>query len=205
MKTTIYLVRHTETVGNVEDRFTGRMDYEITEKGRKYIDNLTERLKNIRFDAAYSSTTLRTKKTIQKLADLNHIKIIESEKLCEMDYGDYDGMKWEDVDKINPDVRKTRDSINVIMHIPNQESFQEVEKRMYNEIKSIVDANRGKTILICSHGVAIENFLRKITGEPFTVRQNEYGQRCTTVNVLEYDDIKDEFAVLVLNDYSHIM
>ena len=76
---------------------------------------------------------------------------------------------------------------------------------MYNEIKSIVDANRGKTILICSHGVAIENFLRKITGEPFTVRQNEYGQRCTTVNVLEYDDIKDEFAVLVLNDYSHIM
>ena len=32
MKTKIYIVRHTETVGNVEERLTGRQDYELTEK-----------------------------------------------------------------------------------------------------------------------------------------------------------------------------
>ena len=67
MKTKIYLVRHTETVGNVEDRFVGRTDFDITERGEKYIDEFTERLKNVKFDKAYSSTSLRTRKTIQRI------------------------------------------------------------------------------------------------------------------------------------------
>ena len=34
MKTIIYMVRHTETVGNVEERLTGRQDYELTKRRR---------------------------------------------------------------------------------------------------------------------------------------------------------------------------
>jgi len=205
MKTRIYLVRHTETVGNIEDRFVGRTDFDITKRGEKYIDELTERLKDIKFDKAYCSTSSRTRKTIQKLAKLNHLKIEEKEQLCEMNFGDYDGKKWEDIDKINPEVRKTRDLINEITHIPHQESTQEVTERMVKIMHSIAKNNVGKTILVCSHGVAIESFLRNVSGEGFTVRQNEYGQRNTTINIVEYDDSNDKFKILVLNDYSHIL
>ena len=80
MKTKIYLVRHTQTTGNVERRLTGRNDFELTEEGKKYSEYLAEELKNIKFDAAYSSTSKRTSKTIQKLADLNHLKIQKYER-----------------------------------------------------------------------------------------------------------------------------
>ena len=35
MKTRIFIVRHTETVGNIEKRLTGRQDYSLTKKGEK--------------------------------------------------------------------------------------------------------------------------------------------------------------------------
>ena len=122
MKTVIYLVRHTQTVGNIECRLTGRQDYEVTSNGKKYVDMLTERLKEIKFDSAYASTSKRTSKTIQKLADLNELQIIENEKLCEMYFGVYDGMKWEEVNRIDPKIDKLHIKTNEIMEIPEQET-----------------------------------------------------------------------------------
>ena len=37
MKTRIFIVRHTETVGNIEKRLTGRQDYALTKKGEKLV------------------------------------------------------------------------------------------------------------------------------------------------------------------------
>ena len=44
MKTKIYLVRHTQTIGNTERRLSGRTDFEVTPDGQKYIEKLTNRL-----------------------------------------------------------------------------------------------------------------------------------------------------------------
>ena len=38
MKTKIYLVRHTQTIGNTERRLSGRTDFEVTPDGQKYIE-----------------------------------------------------------------------------------------------------------------------------------------------------------------------
>ena len=55
-KCRIFIVRHTETIGNVEKRLTGREDYEITLLGKKYSELLTNALQNIKFDKIYSRT-----------------------------------------------------------------------------------------------------------------------------------------------------
>ena len=47
MKTRVFIVRHTETIGNVEKRLTGRQDYEITERGQVLIQKLTKELENL--------------------------------------------------------------------------------------------------------------------------------------------------------------
>ena len=205
MITKIYLVRHTQTVGNIEHRFTGRDKFEITDDGYKYIDLLTERLKNIKFDKAYSSVSYRAVKTIEKLAKLNNIEINTSDKLCEMYFGIYEGKRWDEVNVINPQIKIDKDRTNEIMGIPGQESSQDVADRMYSEIRDLSIKNLGKTILICSHGVAIEAFIRKITKVPFTQMIQEYSQKNTTINILEYNDEEDIFKLIVLNDYSHIL
>lgn len=203
MKSKIYIIRHTQTIGNIEHRLTGRCDYEITEKGKEYIQKLEQSLKNVKFDAAYSSTTDRTRKTIQGLADKNGINIIKLDELCEMYFGIYDGKKWEEVNKINPEIDRLHTETNEIKEIPGQETSKQVAERMYDILTKIAKSNLGKNILVCSHGVAIEAFLRKVTGEPFVNKVDEYSQRNTSINIVEYDSDLNKFQVLKLNDRTH--
>lgn len=204
MKTKLYIVRHTQTIGNIEHRLTGRCDYEITEEGKKYIKKMETELEKIKFDSAYSSTSNRTKKTIQGIANKNNIEINQLDELCEMYFGIYDGMKWDDVNKINPKINDLHIKTNEIKEIPKQETTEEVAERMYNIVKKIANDNLGKNVLICSHGVAIEAFLRKITKEPFVEKVEEYSQKNTSINIVEYDNELDKFQILKLNDKSHL-
>ena len=161
MKTRVFIVRHTETIGNVEKRLTGRQDYEITERGQVLIQKLTKELEKIKFDRAYSSTSRRAIKTIEPIVEKQNLKIEESDELCEMYFGIYDGWKWEDVNKIQPEIKQTQNEINEIVGIPGQESMEETAKRMYNYIFKIVKENEGKTILISSHGTICDEYAKK--------------------------------------------
>ena len=107
MKTKLYIVRHAETTGNIDKRLTGRKDYELTENGLASAKKLAKRLSNIKFDKMYSSTSNRTFKTIKSLSDLNNLEIIQMDDLCEMYFGDFDGLKWEDTDEITIDKNET--------------------------------------------------------------------------------------------------
>lgn len=188
MKTKIIIVRHTETIGNIEKRLTGRYDYEITQKGKQLVDKLTKKLKNIKFHKMYSSTSKRAFKTIEPLAKLNELKIEKKEELLEMYFGIYDGWKWEDVNKIQPEIKQNQNRINEIYGIPEQESMEDVAKRMYDCILGIARQNIGKTILISSHGIAIEAFLRKIVGVPFRYEREKFCQYNVAINELDFEN-----------------
>ncbi len=202
MKTKVYMVRHAETIGNIEQRLTGRADYDLTSKGILSVEKLTQKLSNIKFDAIFSSTSGRTKRTIEPLAKMNELKITQLEDLCEMYFGDYDGCKWQDVNRIHPEIKQRQNEINELSGIPNQESMTDASERMYNCIKKICNKNLGKTILICSHGVVIEGFIRKIVGIPFAEERAKFSQKNVALNILTYEDQK--FTIDLLADISFL-
>lgn len=195
-KTRIFLIRHAETEGNIEKRLTGRQDYPLTQKGKESTLLLKKKLENVKFDVAYASTSDRTEKTILPLAEYNKIEIERLPELCEMYFGIYDGWKWEEVNKINPAIKETQNRINLIEGIENQETMEHVAERMYCCITEICKKNQGKSILMCSHGVAIEAFLRKIVGIPFCDEREKFGQHNAAINELEYE--KGKFHILRL-------
>lgn len=202
MKTSIYIVRHAETVGNIENRLTGRTDFEISTEGQNSIKALTNRLSNIKFDKFYASISNRTKETIRQLAELNKKEIIQLEELCEMNFGLYDGWTWEEVNKINPSIKLRQKKINEISGIPEQETMKEVANRMQICMTNIIKENEGNTILVCSHGVAIEAFLREILQVPFSQERERFCQHNTAVNEIEFNEKK--FNVIKMADISHI-
>ena len=202
MRTKIFLVRHTETKGNVEKRLTGRKDYELTERGKILVDKLTKKLSDVKFSNMYASTAMRTVRTIEKLAQINQLKIEPLEDLSEMYFGIYDGWKWEDVNKIQPEIKQNQIRINEIYGIPGQETMEEVAKRMYTCITDIAIKNAGKNILICSHGVAIEAFLRKITKNPFSQKREEFCQYNAAINELDFQDNK--FKIIQLANIKYL-
>jgi len=69
--TTFYLIRHAEKDrSNSENR-----DPALTEKGLERAENWTKVLKDIDFDAVYSTAYKRTLQTAKPLADLNKLEI----------------------------------------------------------------------------------------------------------------------------------
>lgn len=202
MKTRLFIVRHTETTGNIEKRLTGRQDYSITANGEILIQKLTRELENIKFDKIYSSTSGRAIKTIEQIANKQKLKIEESDELCEMYFGIYDGWKWEDVNKIQPEIKQKQNEINEIIGIPKQESMEETANRMYNYVLKISKENEGKTILISSHGVAIEAFLRKIENIKFKYERKKFCQHNVAINELEYENNK--FKIIRLADIDYL-
>ena len=159
---------------------------------------------SVHFDVAYSSQCTRSVETIKPLAELNNLEIIKKENLSEMYFGIYDGYTWDEVNKIDLSISNTQKSINEIAGIPGQETTEEVKNRMYNEILKIANENKGKTILIASHGVAIEAFLKKITGETFLENKDKNSQKNTSVNIVQYNEENNKFEIKLLNNLEHL-
>ncbi len=162
-------------------------------------------MKNELIDAVYCSTSNRTFETVKLIAQIKGLQVKREEDLCEMYFGIYDGWKWEDVNKVNPLIHKKHMETNEIMCIPEQETTMQVAERMYKKMTEIAIKNIGKTILIVSHGVAIETFLRTITQDKFTTKIMEYSQHNGSINILNFDTISKMFTIAKLNDINYMI
>lgn len=60
---TLFMIRHGETLGNVQKLFYGNMDYPLTDKGRAQAAELKPLLANYSFDRVYSSDISRAVET----------------------------------------------------------------------------------------------------------------------------------------------
>ena len=93
----LILVRHGESEWNLENRFTGWTDVELTSKG---INEAREagillKNKNINVDIAYTSLLKRSKDTLKYMLEemnINNIEIKSSYKLNERHYGALQGL-----------------------------------------------------------------------------------------------------------------
>ncbi|WP_259286069.1 2,3-bisphosphoglycerate-dependent phosphoglycerate mutase [Candidatus Nasuia deltocephalinicola] len=93
----IVLVRHGESLGNIENRFTGWLDVDLTKSGYISSYNAGIKLKKLKynFDICYTSMLRRAIKTSWAILDalsLSHIKIIKDVNLNERHYGELSGM-----------------------------------------------------------------------------------------------------------------
>ena len=200
--TRIILVRHAECVGNVTNSLTGRKDFELSENGKKMADDLAEGLKNTKIDVIYSSPSIRCVDTVRPTAKNANLKIITDKNLMEKYFGIYDGMRWDEVDKINPEIKKNKQIYHEIIGIPEQETTEELERRMKDCITEIAKENDNKTVLICSHGCAIFTFLNSIEYIENPEKREKYSQSNACNNELEYENGK--FKILKINQTSHI-
>jgi len=195
--TNIILVRHAECEGNVLNALTGRTEYKLTSNGVEMAQELSKKMKNYKIDRIYSSVSTRCIETVRPISERLNLEVITSKELMEKDFGIYDGMTWEEVNKINPQILKNKKVFHQIIGIPKQETTDEVENRVNKYIKKISIENEGKTILICSHGCAIYSFLNHVNPIEDLSARDVYSQKNCSINVLSYE--KNKFKILKIN------
>lgn len=153
----LVILRHGQSQWNLENRFTGWVDIDLSEQGIKEAQEAGEKLKGFRFDKAYTSALTRAQRTLSIILDKigqTGIPVEKDKALNERMYGDLQGLnKDETRAKFGADqVKIWRRSYNIAP--PNGESLKDTAARVmpYWESRIAPDLKAGKNILISAHG-----------------------------------------------------
>src|SRR4051812_45573091 len=90
----LILVRHGQSLWNLEDRFTGWVDVPLTDLGREEARRAGKRLAGVDLQVAYTSTLTRAQETLRILTETMGFSLptIRDEALNERHYGDLQGL-----------------------------------------------------------------------------------------------------------------
>lgn len=182
---TFYLLRHGEAEGNAEGLMQGHYDVPLTEKGRTQVKELSEKLKDINFDKAYSSDLLRTKQTAEIIVMERQLAVQTSELIRERNYGKFEGKSSEEyeskVKKAKEQLEKITENLGKTYYdLIGVENDEKLISRVITFFCEIAVANVRKTILVAAHGGLMRTFIRHVDPENFghlktgTIRNGAY-------------------------------
>ena len=195
----LILVRHGQSVWNLEKRFTGWVDVDLTENGKQEAKKAGELIKNsdIKIDEYFSSFQLRANNTLKIIQKILNDKrdFVRAWELNERHYGALTGLnKIEMGQKLGEekvyqfrrswdlrpdplDKKSPYHPLNIkvykdiaVENIPDTESLKDTYERVTNYFKSQIE-NRIKdnNILISAHG----NSIRALCKYLFKLDENQ--------------------------------
>ena len=180
----LVLLRHGQSQWNLENRFTGFHDIDLSDLGRQEAADAGKRLKTlgVKFDAVFTSTLQRAnnsaKIALENAGQADMIpKIIAHDDLRERDYGELTGLNKDETRAKYGDeqVHIWRRSYDVCP--PGGECLQDVvEKRVRpyyaaNIAQMLLD---GKNVLVAAHGNSLRALLIILGAEtPETINKAE--------------------------------
>ena len=91
MKTTLFLVRHGETVDNANKIMQGQTQGQLNEEGVRQAQQLRERLAGTSIDAVVSSDLKRAVDTARIVAEPHGLEVVTTPLLRERDWGSFTG------------------------------------------------------------------------------------------------------------------
>ncbi|MEA3424460.1 MAG: histidine phosphatase family protein [Bacillota bacterium] len=152
---TVFVLRHGETYANVDKRYFGFSESDLTETGKLQIRKMKEILVDEKFDKVYCSPSGRTKQT----AEILGVDYIINENLREMNFGIFERMTYDEIMNKYPKESNEFYSNWGKYKIPKGESFIDVNKRANGFLDSI---DKDENILIITHGGWIRAFLSDV-------------------------------------------
>ena len=189
--TTIYIVRHGESVGNFHRICLGHTNLDLTELGLEQAKKTAEALENVDFAGIYSSDLQRAVHTAEPHAKKRGLEINTSPDFRELYFGN-----WE-----NASVPMLKEKFHEQFMIgwrqnfgtftaPEGESVVAMAERMVSGLEKIAAFHLGKTILVTSHAAAIRALWGKISGyAPFEWAEAFPFPTNASYSVLEYDGV----------------
>lgn len=164
---TFYIIRHGQTEWNAIHRIQGQLDSPLTQQGKEETQQTARKLKNVHFDAVYSSDLLRSKHTAEIIALEKKLEVMTAKALRERTFGEYDGIMG------NEYTVKTKHLLEEYKKLATDEKWKfkfgkgyesddELVTRFMVFLRELAIAYQRKTILIVTHGGNLRTFLTKL-------------------------------------------
>ena len=181
----LILVRHGQSVWNLENKFTGWVDVELSKNGREEASKAGKLIKNLKIDFGmfYTSYLKRANETLNiilKEINVENNQVVKAWELNERHYGNLTGLNKDEMkkklseEKVHqlrrswdiPPEKLDKDSpyhpLNNIIYkdipknlIPDTESLKDTYDRVIPYYKTYIMENIKNNVLISAHGNSI--------------------------------------------------
>jgi len=176
-ETAVILVRHGESVANVERRFGGHGPTPLTDLGHAQARAAGAAIAaELAPTAIVTSDLPRATQTAAHIARATGLPVDATADLRERGLGRLDGLPFEEVERRHPD-----DWAGLIAHDPDWcapgggESTRAAFARIVRAVDDVVDRYRGGRVVVVSHGVAIYLVFAHLCGvDPLGARTRVY-------------------------------
>ena len=149
----LILVRHGETVWNLEQRVQGLSDIELSERGKEQAQILGLCLKDEAIERIVSSPLKRAYQTAQAIGRFHDVDIEIDEDLRELDQGIFNGLTFREMKKRYASFLSKWAVDPGPLVIPGGESLIDLQQRAWPAIERIIAIS--KNTLVVSHNFTI--------------------------------------------------
>jgi broad specificity phosphatase PhoE len=210
--TECYLIRHGDAIPGPDEIIPSGVydDLPLSKEGREQARKLAERLKNTRFDAAYSSPLRRCLETGEPLLQYLNLQPTIIEGLKEIRTGDLvDIPTLQEGDNRNAlfeALRKKQvETVRIAGNsgnwdtIGSDESSKGFRKRVVEAMNSIVEQHRGQRVIVFCHGGVINAYAAEVLG-----LEKEFFFPTANTSITIVRATTERRVLYVLNDIAHL-
>ncbi len=157
--TRLLLIRHAEVEPRYQHVFGGRIDMDISPRGRVQAAALAEYLRDQPMDALYASPMKRVQQTLEPVRDNGAPPVVVLPGLREVDFGDWTGLGWAAVrEKFGVSAFEWLEELERGA-VPNGESGATFRARVEPCLREMLRRHRGQNVTVMCHGGVIRMLL----------------------------------------------
>jgi probable phosphoglycerate mutase len=161
-RTNLLIIRHGETLWNVQERYQGHGDSSLTETGRNQVAALARRLKEIRFKTLISSDLGRTRETAAIISDCTGHAVETDSRLRERNYGVLEGLTVPEIQAEYAEVLERLNTGDPDYIVPGGESQRQHYRRNVAFIEDLLAERSGAEVAIVTHGGVLDSIFRYV-------------------------------------------
>ncbi|WP_062234440.1 histidine phosphatase family protein [Fictibacillus sp. FJAT-27399] len=199
----IYLLRHGVTEWNAAgDRYCGLTDIDLSKQGGIQAECAAAYLKDIKFDAAYSSTLCRAYNTAQIIAKKHYLSVQKDDRIVEADFGLWEGKTRTEFEQEDP---QSWEAWVIDPKSNPAGKTGETAEKIFSRMKSFFDEisknHPDETVLVVAHSTVNRIYIAGALEMPFKHYRRLY-QENTGINIFDLE--KDSFKLLHMNVAEHL-
>jgi broad specificity phosphatase PhoE len=152
----IYMVRHGQTVWNVERRFRGTIEVPLNEKGRMDAQHAAQALGVVGLSAVYTSPLSRAREVAEAIASAAGLsRPVDDAGLLNIDYGVWHGLTKEECAERDPIAWRLYKESPEEAACPEGEALAHAADRVTAALFGIAARHRVAAVAAVSHGAMV--------------------------------------------------
>ncbi len=165
--TRLFLLRHAEVDERYHRVFGGRIDMDLSPRGRAQAKALGDYLERVRFDAIYASPMKRVRQTLAQFNGTQPQSPIILDELREVDFGSWTGLNWDEVrERFQTSAFLWLDHLEQ-GSIAEAEPVAQFQQRIDLALQTVLAERAGQAVAVVCHGGVIRMLLSILLELPF--------------------------------------